>query len=320
MRITLLHPRPSRPAQVAALAAVAIALFSGGCAGRYVTRTEYLAPDFTRASLRGRTVAVMPATDGPAQDQGELAGVARSLHDAGARVRLIETSDIRPSAQPNAALNAQPNAPLTHPNAALTIQSNAALNARSDSRFDARPDAGSESDFDVLHVAATLPPPSATLPSPDRVALLVDFSGDPGAEAIRRDAARWGRDAGAQYLLFVRVTDGDVFRRFTPPHDAGPAVRATGRRVGLRLALVRLRDSAAVWVASGTAESWAKRSGNATTAVALSGTGGAETVDDDLTRGNLPLYPPPPAAEDLALRLTRRLLARVPLPVEIEPN
>jgi hypothetical protein len=312
MRITLLHPRLSRPAQFAALAAVAISLFCVGCAGRYVTRTEYLAPDFTRASLRGRTVAVMPATDGPAaQDQGELAGVARSLHDAGARVRLIETQDIRA----NAPASAPPNAPLNaQSNAALNIQSNAALNARSAS--DVRPDFN----FDVLHVAATLPPPSATLSPPDRVALLVDFSGDPGAEAIRRDAARWGRDAGAQYLLFVRVTDGDVSRRFTPPHDAGPAVRATGRRVGLRLALVRLRDSAAVWVASGTGESWSKRSGNATTAVAPSGTGGAETVDDDLTRGNLPLYPPPPAAENLALRLTRRLLARVPLPVEIEPN
>jgi hypothetical protein len=242
-------------------AACLAAVLCAGCAGRYVTRTEYLAPDFSRASIRGRTVAVMPATDGPAGlYEGELAGVARGMRDAGARVRVV---DPPPSEQ----------------------------------------------------VESTPVPPAAAR---DRVALLADFVGDPESDATRRAARRWGRAADAQYLLFVRVTDRDVLHQFTVPHDTGAPRRATGRRVGLRLALVRLRDSAAVWVASGTAEAWEARAGG--TGRPSPGLAFAATVDDDLAHGNLPLYPPPPPAPDLASRLTRRLLARVPSPVELEPN
>jgi hypothetical protein len=234
-------------------------LLCAGCASRYVTRTEYLAPDFSRASIRGRTVAVVPATDDAATaSRGELAGVARGLRDAGARVRVIDPT---PAAQP---------------------------------------------------AAARLGPSDFTPAPADRVALLADFIGDPDSDAARREARRLGHDVNAQYLLFVRVTDGEVIHRFTPSHDAGSAARTSGRRVGLRLALVRLRDSAAVWVASGTGETWATRSDASGAA--------ATNVEADLAAGNLPLYPPPPPAPDLASRLTRRLLARVPLPVEIEPN
>jgi len=245
----------------ATLAACLMTLLCVGCAGRYVTRTEYLAPDFTRTSIRGRTVAIVPATDDAATaSRGELAGVARGLRDAGARVRVIDPT---PAAQP---------------------------------------------------AAARLGPSDFTPAPADRVALLADFTGGPDSDAARREAQRMGQNVNAQYLLFVRVTDGEIFHRFTPPHDpgAGPPTRASGRRVGLRLALVRLRDSAAVWVASGTGESWATRSDASGAA--------ATNVEADLAAGNLPLYPPPPPAPDLASRLTRRLLARVPLPVEIEPN
>jgi hypothetical protein len=270
MQATDRHPARRTGSGVAA--ACLLAMLCAGCAGRYVTRTEYLAPDFSRASIRGRTVAVIAATDGPAgRYGGELAGVARGMRDAGARVRLVDP----PPRDPSDGAAAAP--------------------------------AGAR----------------------DRVALLADFAGDPDSDATRRAARRWARDVEAQYLLFVRVTDSDVVRAFTPAADAGPPRRETGRRVGLRLALVRVRDSAVVWVASGTGEAWTPRPGPAAAArpsadrpaTDRGGAGeAAATVDDDLDRGHLPLYPPPPPAQDLASRLTRRLLARVPLPVELEPN
>ena len=105
-----------------ALAAVLPAL-CGGCASRFTTETQYLAPGFTRGSLRGQTVAVLPLAALPTQapppasapapvdparaaastaryDEGselegaaEVAGVARGLREAGARVRVLSSAD-----------------------------------------------------------------------------------------------------------------------------------------------------------------------------------------------------------------------------------
>src|SRR5687767_12539370 len=53
-------------AALLALAAVLPAL-CGGCASRFTTETQYLAPGFTRGSLRGQTVAVLPLATSPTQ-------------------------------------------------------------------------------------------------------------------------------------------------------------------------------------------------------------------------------------------------------------
>src|SRR5215207_4527657 len=63
----------------------------GGCASRFTAKNEYLAAGFTRESLRGRTVAVVPApeSDVAAAAAGELAGIALGMREAGARARLV---------------------------------------------------------------------------------------------------------------------------------------------------------------------------------------------------------------------------------------
>jgi len=130
---------------------------------------------------------------------------------------------------------------------------------------------------------------------------------------------RWGRDVDAAYLLVVRVTDDDVMHGFTARRDGGAATprrivaRSTGRRLGLRLALVRLRDSETVWVGSGTGELWETRTAGMNNGRLL-------TPEDDLRDADLSLYPPPPHPANVSVRLTRGLLARVPWPVEIQPN
>ena len=72
---------------------VLIAALSAGCTGRFSTQTEYLAPDFTRESLRGRTVAVLPPLGAAAAYEAELAGVALGLQEAGAKVRILPSHD-----------------------------------------------------------------------------------------------------------------------------------------------------------------------------------------------------------------------------------
>ena len=248
-----------------------------GCGGRYVTRTEYIAPGFTQAALRGRTVAVVPpsgveagavsgATAGA--DAGELAGVVRGLREAGARVRVLPPQGTTVDAPVRGAAGAEP----------------------------------------VAHSG----PASAQQP----VALLADFA-DPYSDAATEAARRWGRQANARYLLVVRVTDTGVFREYALRRQSGGADfsnlagRTSGRRLGLRLALVRLADATTLWVASGTGEARAER---------LQGPAGGATADEDLRAGNASLYPPPPSTQAVAASLTRRLIARVPNPTELEPN
>jgi len=132
------------------------------------------------------------------------------------------------------------------------------------------------------------------------------------ARAFRDTLRRWGHGGDASYLLLVDVTDADVYRAFAARPAA--ASRTSGRRVGLRLALLRLSDGAAVWIAGGTGEmweTWTDERGNAAVPA---------TVDDDLRVGNAGLYPPPPDARVVSRRLTRRLLALVPTPAELQPN
>lgn len=87
MRITCLISASARRA--ALLLLISGTLLCAGCAGRFSTETEYLAPGFTRESLRGRTVAVIPPAT-PAGMAGlyedELAGIAQGMREAGARV------------------------------------------------------------------------------------------------------------------------------------------------------------------------------------------------------------------------------------------
>jgi hypothetical protein len=136
---------------------------------------------------------------------------------------------------------------------------------------------------------------------------------DPDAAngAAAADAAR----DGAAYVMLVRPTAGEVFRsygRHAVPEQTGErlATRTSGRRVGLRLTLLRVSDGRAVWVARGTGEMWQTRT---------AGPASAETVDGDLA-GHADLYPLPPPPELVSDRLTRRLLAMVPEPVRPEPN
>ena len=224
----------------------------GGCASRFTAKNEYLAAGFTRQSLRGRTVAVVPAPESDAVAVGELAGIALGMREAGARARLVAPLD--PAGPPAAT----------------------------------RPAAGAVESLDPAHT-----------PRAD-------------ARAFRDTLRRWGRGGEASYLLLVDVTDADVYRAFAARPAA--ASRTSGRRVGLRLALLRLSDGAAVWIAGGTGEmweTWTDARGDAATPA---------TVDDDLRVGNAGLYPPAPDARVVSRRLTRRLLALVPTPAELQPN
>jgi hypothetical protein len=132
---------------------------------------------------------------------------------------------------------------------------------------------------------------------------------------------RLGHETRAAYALAVRFTEAVIYRAYATPEDRGgagraaPAERTTGRRIGLRLELVRLADGEPQWVAHGTGEVWRTR-----TAAAPGALPAAANVDDDLGGGNLNLYPAPPSALVLSRRLVRRLLAHVPFPIEVQPN
>jgi hypothetical protein len=132
-------------------------------------------------------------------------------------------------------------------------------------------------------------------------------------------AARRGDAADAAYVLLVRTTGADPYRTYTPGHYDGPAGRPTatrtsGRRLGLRLALLRAIDGAPLWSSRGTGAAWRTRTD------VVAGKTPAMTLEDDLRTGNEHFYPPPPAAETLSTRLTRRLLARLPVETALEPN
>ena len=125
-------------------------------------------------------------------------------------------------------------------------------------------------------------------------------------------------DVDAAYLLVVRLVDVDEYRRYAP-HAGGfasapAATRTSGRRMRIRLALLRLPDRAAVWLATGRGEMWNKR-----TVETIDGAPADASVHQDLFR-NADLYPAPPGARVVSSRLTRRLLADVPPLVELQPN
>jgi hypothetical protein len=223
----------------AILALAALLACAGGCTSRFTAKTQYLAPGFSRASLRGKTVAVMPVSSpsaAGAEGYNEaLAGIARGMGEEGARARLV-------------------------------------------------------------------PPARDTA---DPAALLA--------------AARSAGAADAAYLLLVRITGAGPYRAYAPGRYDGPAGRPTatrtaGRRVGMDLALVRAADGAPLWSARGTGDAWRTRTDVAPRATA------AATLDEDLRGGNAHFYPPPPAAQDLTIRLVRRLIARVPVETALEPN
>jgi hypothetical protein len=125
------------------------------------------------------------------------------------------------------------------------------------------------------------------------------------------------RDVNAAYLLQVEVTGSDLYKRYALGPGRGAtgrsnvAARTGGRRVGLRLSLLRLPDRAAVWVASGTGDMWNTR---------IAGPAEAANLDDDLRGGGFVLYPPPPEPQTVSANLMRRLLADLPSPPELEPN
>ena len=242
--------RRVRPCSRAVVVGLVLFCTTGGCAGRFTAKNEYLAAGFTRESLRGRTVAVVPAPESDAAAAtGELAGIALGMREAGARARLV-----------------------------------------------APPELGGRPATTRAAADAAAPPPNT--PRAD-------------ARAFRDMLRHWGRGGDAAYLLLVDVTNADVYRAFA----ARPAAtsRTSGRRVGLRVALLRLSDGAAVWVAGGTGEMWE------TWTDARDGATPA-TVHDDLRVGNAGLYPPAPDARVVSRRLTRRLLALVPTPAELQPN
>lgn len=241
------------------VAAAAVVLLCGtGCTSRFTARTEYLAPGFTRASLRGQTVAVVPAAatapragDVGAHDE-ELAGVARGMREAGARIVSVgegESTDGTPE-------------PLA---------------------------AGAGGDL----------------------AWAGEFPASP--VSLREAARQWGQGVDTTYLLVVRVTRADTYRAYAARGSA--ASHTSGRRVGVRLALLRLPDGGPVWLAGGTGEAWRTK-----TAPGSDGAAPAGTLEQDVEGGSLGLYPPPPDPRALARRLTRRLLADVPFPIEVEPN
>ena len=146
-----------------------------------------------------------------------------------------------------------------------------------------------------------------------------DASADAGAMA--EVARRAGVDAA--YLLVVRLTDADVYRSYAPRRDRGAgadaavASRTSGRRVGLRLALLRLPDARPVWLAAGTGDVWQTRAGSA---AAPPGASIPLSLEEDLRGGHESLYPPPPPPQVVSRRLTRRLLADLPWATELEPN
>jgi hypothetical protein len=136
----------------------------------------------------------------------------------------------------------------------------------------------------------------------------------PREEVYYHVTTPFGAYVDAAYLLVVKVTDDEVYRSYDPRGGGGGgnvACRTSGRRMGLRLALLRLPDRGAVWVARGSGEVWEPR---------RAGPGAAGTVEEDLRGGNLGLYPAPPPQQLVAARLTRRLLHRLPSPVELEPG
>jgi hypothetical protein len=135
-------------------------------------------------------------------------------------------------------------------------------------------------------------------------------------------AARPGNVAAA-YLLVVRLTGSDVYHALAP-HRRGRVTdravsRTTGRRVGLRLTLLRLPDELPVWLAGGTGDVWVTREGPADARPAGHDTPATPETGDRFA-GGLALYPPPPAPERLSRRLTRRLIADLPVATELEPN
>ena len=241
------------------------AALCGGCAGRFSTQTDYLAPGFTRESLRGRTVALVPPPGHADAFRNEVAGIALGMSEFGARVTVL------PAGQ-NAAAAEGP----------LDTDQTVA-------------DGGAGFD--------TLPPPDATPP--------------PGGAPATYPGLRGSRS----YVLLVEVTDALVYRAYAVPRDRGGAGRAaaasrtSGRRVGLRMTLLRPADGAAEWIAGGEGELSRSR-----TAAAPGAAPAAANVDDDLGGGNLPLYPPLPRADTLTRRLTRRLLAHVPSMPPLQPN
>ena len=247
------RPRIARRAALLGQGALLVAC-AAGCAGRFSADTEYMAEGFTRASLRGRSVAVVPEPppaaapqppDETARQRRAVVGVARGMREAGARVRVLPP--------PAAQADARPTRPI----------------------------------FAATHAA----PPDADVPRvPPRAA----------------------------YVLVVRVERAQEYRRYArrpAGPGRGPAVARTGGlRVHLRLALLRAHDQAAVWLATGSGDMWNTESSDVADGPA------AGSLADDLRRGNLALYPPPPDVQSITQRLTRRLLAHLPYPTDVQPN
>ena len=277
--------------KLTALAMIA-ACCATGCASSFESETSYLAPGFTRASIRGRTLAVVPAGEAgeaaTAARAGELTGVARVMREAGARVRVVEPP--AGAAQRGAARSA-PKSP-------------------------------------HAHRSATAKAAAASRTTASSAAFAVEFGGRPRATDVAEQAA-W-RDAAARvaptagqasYVLHVRFTDAGVYRDYEAngAGGGGPPTRTTGRRVAMRLALLRLPYGRPVWVAGGTGAMW--RRARAAAAASAGPAVAAGNIEEDLRAGNGHLYPAPPPADVLAGRLTRQMLSRVPYPpVELEPN
>jgi hypothetical protein len=247
---------PPRPPRL--VLAGLLVLLCAGCSGRFRTETYYVAPGFTVASLRGKTVAVLPLTD-------------------------TDASATRPTSSP---------APTSAPSSAPV------------ERFGLSVRGG-----EFVGVAGGLREAGA------RVRLLSSQEG--------KLAAARPRNVAAAYLLVVRLTSSDVYHAFAEPHGGRAADRAvsrtTGRRVGLRLTLLRLPDELPVWLARGTGDVWVTREGPADARPAGHDTRVAPETSDRFA-GGLALYPPPPALEPLSRRLTRRLIAGLPVATELEPN
>lgn len=255
--------RPRSPSSaIRWVAVVFVAIFGAtGCASRFDTETLYLAPGFTRASIRGQAVAIagtgVPAADGGRLD-GELAGVAGGMREAGARVRVrgrVRGNDVTPTTRPAA---------------------------------------------DVANFAMILAP----------------------TEGGRAAAQALSGDPRATYLLHVRFSESRVYYRYVVPRTGRPE-RTTGRKVRMRVELLLLPGGTRVWVADGTGNAWRTRT--STIAVPTQTVAGAPAEvhphgEGDVPRGELALYPEPPPAEQLTRRLMRRMLARVPRAMEIEPN
>lgn len=70
-----------------------VGVLCGGCTGHFSTHTDYLAPGFTRESLQGRTVAVIPPPGGSTTYENELTGIAKGMREFGARVAVLPPRD-----------------------------------------------------------------------------------------------------------------------------------------------------------------------------------------------------------------------------------